>query len=145
VGALSNLYGEARREAPTPECFMSAHADATARWEARRDELSTLHAQVDGAALVSQFLRDLDALIVDEPPVSLAAAAKRTGYSADHLSRLIRTGKLTDHGRKHAPRVRISECPKKVLAIRSSQAYNADTDARLLVSASAVRRKSNAS
>lgn len=123
---------------------MSARDDLAARWEARRVELSALHAQVDGAALITQFLFDLDALAGDEPTVSLAAASQRTGYSADHLSRLIRAGRLRDYGRKHAPRVKVSECPKK-LAIGGSQAYNADTDARLLVSASAVRRKRNAS
>jgi hypothetical protein len=36
-----------------------------------------------------------------------------TGYSADHLGRLIREGKLANHGRPNAPRVRAADLPRK--------------------------------
>jgi hypothetical protein len=112
----------------------TVNIDVITRWENRRSEFEKLHAQVDGASLVGQFLRDLDDLAGGELPVSLSAASERTGYSADHLGRLIRSGRLTDYGRKHAPRVKVSECPQKAsMAIKSGRAYNADTDARSLV------------
>jgi hypothetical protein len=108
--------------------------EAVTRWEARQAELSQLHAQVDGAALVGQFLLDLEALTKDEPPVSLTTASERSGYSTGHLARLVKSGRLKDYGRKHAPRVRISECPRKAtLAVGGGRPYNADTDARSLV------------
>jgi hypothetical protein len=108
--------------------------DMLARWESRRGELARLHAQVDGAALVEEFLSDLEAMAADEQPVTLTRAAAVTGYSADHLSRLIKSGKLKDHGRKHAPRVKVSECPRKpAIAAIAGQQYNANTDALSLV------------
>jgi hypothetical protein len=72
-----------------------------------------VHAQVDGASLVGQFLRDLNDLAGGELSMSLCPSV-RTGYSADDLGRLIKSGRLTDYGRKHAPRVKVSECPQKV-------------------------------
>jgi hypothetical protein len=108
--------------------------DLLSRWESRRTELARLRAQVDGAALVEEFITDLEAIVGDEQPVTLTRAAAVTGYSADHLSRLIKTGKLKDHGRKHAPRVRVSECPRKAaVATGDSGAYDPGTDALSLV------------
>lgn len=113
-------------------------ADLIERWETRRASLARLNAQVDGAALASDILADLAGLAATEQPISLAAAATGTGYTPDHLSRLIREGKLFNHGRKHAPRVRLSECPTKAkrpdrLAERYANAYHPITDARSLV------------
>jgi hypothetical protein len=107
--------------------------DLVTRWESRRGELARLHAQVDGAALVEEFLSDLERLAGEEPAASLAEASRLSGNLADHLGKLIRSGRLPNHGRKHAPAVRISECPKKpALATSTGTAYNADADARSL-------------
>lgn len=103
------------------------------RWEAKRAEWARLHAQVDGAALAGEVLRDLAELEEAEPVLSLAEAARRTGYSPDHLSRLVREGALPNHGRKGAPRVKLSECPAKP-ALRKvpGYPYNPTADARPL-------------
>lgn len=45
--------------------------------------------------------------------VNLTEAARMSGYSADHLGRLIREGQLENVGRKHAPRVRVADLPRK--------------------------------
>jgi hypothetical protein len=96
---------------------------------------------------VGEGLRLLEeTLSAEEPTVSLAAASERTGYSADHLDRLIKSGRLTDYGRKHPPRVKVLECPRKVsLASADGQRYNADTDARSLVGSRRIRGIRNAS
>lgn len=87
-----------------------------------------------------------EAVSAEEPTISLAAASERTGYSADPLARLIKSGRLTDYGRKHAPRVKVSACPKKVsVASADGQQYNADTDARSLVGSRRIRGIINAS
>jgi hypothetical protein len=116
-----------------------SRTDLISRWEARRADLSKLHALVDGASLVAEFLLDLERLGDSEPAVSLTEAAAKKGCTADHLSRLIRLGKLRNWGRKYAPRVKVSECPTKpkpngTLAGGYAKAYDVITDARSLVS-----------
>lgn len=114
---------------------MTAISDVIERWEAKRGEFARYSAQVDGAALVTEMLADLESLAACETAVSLSVAAAQSGYCADYLSRLIREGKLTNYGRKHAPRVRLSECPTKPrLAVSSQKSYDPRADARSLVS-----------
>ena len=45
--------------------------------------------------------------------LTLAEAARASGYTADHLGRLIRAGKLRNVGRPHAPRVLLTNLPRK--------------------------------
>lgn len=85
--------------------------------QSRRDALAKLRAHVDGAALLDEVLAELETLEaparIEEPRLTLTAAAAATGFSADHLSRLVTRGEIPNHGRKHAPRVLLSECPQK--------------------------------
>lgn len=111
--------------------------DLITRWTARRAELAKLHALVEGSLLVDEILSDLEQLAAssDEEGLTLSQASGRCGYTADSLSRLIRQGKLTNIGRRGAPRVRASELPKRPavkLAGNSAHGYDAETDARLL-------------
>jgi hypothetical protein len=106
------------------------------RWESRHSELARLHAQVDGAALVEEFLSDLERLASAETAMSLAEASRLSGYSADHLGRLVRKGEISNRGRKNAPKVLLSECPrkaKKVVGTGHARRYDVDTDALSLV------------
>ena len=48
-----------------------------------------------------------------EEPLSLQEAAEESGYSADHLGRLVRDGKLPNAGRPNAPRIRRADLPSK--------------------------------
>ncbi len=108
-------------------------SELVSRWAARRDELRRLSAMVDGATLLDEVLVDLEDAAAAEPLVSLTAAAPLTGYTPDHLSRLIRKGSLTNYGKKGSPRVNVSECPKKAkLATGIGHAYDVDADARSL-------------
>ncbi len=86
-----------------------------ARWLARRDELRRLHALVDGAELCDTLLAELDALVraSADAPLSLQHAAAESGYSADHLGRLVREGKLPNAGRPNAPKIRRGDLPQK--------------------------------
>jgi len=49
--------------------------------------------------------------------LTLEQAASVSGYSGDHLGTLIRSGKLANYGRKHAPRVRRGDLPVKPSAL----------------------------
>jgi hypothetical protein len=62
----------------------------------------------DAASELQAHLRDTGMELL-----TLQAAARETGYSADHLGRLIRAGKLENHGREHAPKVRRGDLPRK--------------------------------
>lgn len=109
------------------------------RWLARRDELRRLHALVDGATLCEELLGELDQLADTAAAelLSLGQAAAESGYSADHLGRLIREGKLVNAGRANAPRIRRRDLPRKVrrtVAPGDEHSYDPDADARSLVS-----------
>jgi hypothetical protein len=67
--------------------------------------------------------------------LSLFQAAKRTGYSADHIGRLVRQGKVPNAGCKNAPRVRLQDLvlelkPRSEAA--STRLYDPASDARRL-------------
>lgn len=108
--------------------------DFVTRWRARRDELSRLGAQVDGAKLCDEVLADVDALLTseDEALLGLHEAAARSGYSSDHLRRLHRLGKLS--ARRDGRRLffRAGDLPKKptVVDARPILAYDPIADAR---------------
>lgn len=73
--------------------------------------------------------------------LSLLAAARESGYTPDHLSRLIREGKIPNAGRRNAPRVRRADLPRKPssggtaspVAASDSRRYDPIADARTLL------------
>ena len=52
----------------------------------------------------------------DETTLSLTEAATESGYSTDHLGRLVREGKIPNAGRPGAPRIARSILPRKTQA-----------------------------
>lgn len=91
-------------------------AELEGRIAERRAQLAGLRAQVDAAAVYDEILQWIrDVHLPDEAPVSLVRAAIATGYSADHLGRLVRDGQLKNHGRHGRPLVRLSECPRRTV------------------------------
>ena len=86
-----------------------------ARWQARREEWQRLGAQVDGARLCEEVIADFESVLAQEGDVSLTLteAAELSGYSREHLGRLVRDGKIPDAGRPNAPRIRLRDLPRK--------------------------------
>ena|SRR5690349_17519420 len=113
-----------------------ARSEILAKWIARRDEYKRLSASVDAATLCEDVVADLEALVQDddERAVTLVEAAERSGYSADHLGRLIRLGKLRNVGRKNRPLLRVSELPVRPGPVDRTRGtgYDPNTDARSL-------------
>lgn len=105
-----------------------------ARWQARRDEFARFDATVHGARLCDEILADLDTALraIGGELLTLHEAAAMSGYSADHLGRLVRAGKLLNAGRVNAPRIRRSDLPRKVSTL-------SDTSGSCIVST--VRRR----
>jgi hypothetical protein len=85
------------------------------KWRARRDEFARFQAAVNGATLCDELLADLDSAIraCDDELLTLDEASQISGYSADHLGRLVREGKISNAGRPGAPRIRRAALPRK--------------------------------
>jgi len=110
-----------------------------ARWRARRDEWRRLGAQVKGAAVCDEVLADFQAVLTLEGDelLTLNEASRISGYSPDHLGRLIRTGTIPNAGRPNSPRMRRADLPRKpqsTIATNGHPTYDPAADARKLVS-----------
>ena len=90
-------------------------SELRARWSQRLDEWRRLGASVNGEAVAREVLADLDALqsTADEQLYTPTQAAARTGFHPESIARMIRRGRVPNHGTKHRPRVRLSELPSK--------------------------------
>lgn len=88
-----------------------------------REDAATLARYGDerGAMLLRRAADDLEAALraQDEELLDLDAAAQESGYSKDRLRHMVADGALPNAGRKHAPRVRRADLPRK--RPRSSQ------------------------
>ena len=67
------------------------------------------------ATAIERCADDLEATLVerDDTTFSLVEAARESGYSADHLGRLVRDGKIPNAGRPGAPRIALKDLPRK--------------------------------
>jgi hypothetical protein len=63
--------------------------------------------------------------------LNLSQAARESGYTADHIGRLVKEGKLCNHGRPHAPRVRRGDLPRKPQVLRDSSAIHRVASTRM--------------
>ena len=70
------------------------------------------------ATAIERCADDLDATLAerDETTLSLVEAARESGYSRDHLGRLVRDGKIPNAGRPNAPRIARIHLPRKAPA-----------------------------
>jgi hypothetical protein len=95
--------------------------------------------QANAAALTRSIvasLRDIRRAFL-ESQLTLIEAAERTGYTPDHIGRLVRAGRLRNVGRKNAPRVLAGDLQilRRNIASSGPKMYDSGTDARSLVSA----------
>jgi hypothetical protein len=111
----------------TPDAFRT-------KWRAEGDAMRRRAAMVGGADLCAELLADFELVMdhQDAAELALTDAARVSGYSADHLRRLYREGKL--RGRRLGRRLlfRSADLPKKPepLATGGPAAYDPLADAR---------------
>jgi len=93
-----------------------------AKWTAEADSLRRLGAQVDGAKLIEAIVADFQAVnrADDAETLTLIEAARESGYSSEHLGKLLRRGTIPNAGRKNAPRIRRRHLPYKPSALREA-------------------------
>lgn len=84
-------------------------------WREEAIRLRDRYADERGARILAVVADELtDALNdIDSELLNLEQAAAESGYSADHLGRLIRQGKIPNAGRKNAPKIRRGDLPRK--------------------------------
>jgi hypothetical protein len=107
-------------------------------WRQRATELRTWAAAESAACALERAADELEQSLQrrSEETLNLKEAAGVSGYTADHLSRLIRGGKLNNAGRPRAPRIRRSDIPQKPsrVAPAVTSTYDPIADARSLLS-----------
>jgi hypothetical protein len=89
--------------------------DYIARLRADATQQRTRYGNEIAARTLESVVGDLEEILhaTQEELVNLTQASRLSGYSADHLGRLVREGKLRNYGRPNAPRVRPSDLPRK--------------------------------
>lgn len=107
------------------------------KWTAEAEAMQRRGVLVNGAAVLAEVLTDFKAVQASaaEARLRLSEAASRSGYSVEHLGRLIRQGRLPNAGRWGAPRIRAADLPRKppALAQVGPRAYDPGADARTLL------------
>ena len=92
-----------------------------AKWSGEAETLRRLGAHVDGAKLIEAIVADFQTVHRAErsEALTLEEAARESGYTPDHLGRLLRSGAIPNAGRKNAPRILRRHLPYKPGALRA--------------------------
>ena len=90
-------------------------ASLAVRWRTEAQVLRQ-RGQETLALMTESFADELETALheYDQATLTLREAAVESGYSADHLGKLIREGKLPNAGRRNAPRLRRRDLPAKL-------------------------------
>jgi hypothetical protein len=82
------------------------------RTEAKRLRQFEAHGQ---AAACEQLANELEAALAawDLSPLTITEASEHSGYSEDHLRRLVRQGQVPNAGRRNSPRILHRDLPRK--------------------------------
>jgi hypothetical protein len=84
------------------------------RWREQASQLRSLGADAQ-ARLLETVADQLAAafLRAGDEPLGLQRAAQESGYSVDHLGRMLREGRIPNSGRKDKPLIRRGDLPLK--------------------------------
>ena len=106
--------------------------DLPERWRARAAELDRYAAPA--AEAFRAAAAELDEALADAEgeELTLAQAVAESGYSERALRGKIASGEIENAGRKHAPRIRRADLPRKAKA-RAVSTYDVAADARKLL------------
>lgn len=111
-------------------------ADLSQEWRRRAEGLRPFAEPAARAFDVAA--EELSAALAREydEPVTVTEAGRLSGYSGEHLARLVREGRIPNAGRLHAPRIRRGDVPRRAAVARQpASGYDPAADARELLSA----------
>jgi len=103
--------GVSRSEQPTD---VRRPKDLLVDWRSEADRMA-LRGLRESVDLMRSMADQLEAVLGHQHSeiLTLGEAARESGYSADHLGRMIREGTIPNAGRPRAPRIRRSDVPRK--------------------------------
>ncbi|HWZ60620.1 MAG TPA: hypothetical protein VNW46_16680 [Gemmatimonadaceae bacterium] len=112
--------------------------DLLVAWRHRADVFAT-HGAGQTATTIKALAAELESAIraEDEQPLTLREGSAASGFSVDHLGRLVREGKIRNVGRKFAPRILRVDLPtrpghhRQVASVDRTE-YDPAADARSL-------------
>ena len=111
--------------------------ELASQWE-NDAQLMAQYGSPQQADVLRHCSRKLFEVIKSEKDVllTLTLASQVSGYSADHLGRMVGEGRLTNYGRKGSPKLRLGDLPKKPRAVvaANSGGYTPNADARSILS-----------
>lgn len=92
---------------------MNSLRDLVARWGDKATDLRRYAPEVANA--IEDCASELSVALGAESdtPLTFAEAAAESGYSAEHLRKLVASGKIENAGRPNAPRIRRADLPIK--------------------------------
>jgi len=96
-----------------------APRDLPARWRSQAEGLRPF--AESAARAFEQAADELEHALHAETDalLTLEQAADASGYSADYLGRMLRSGRLRNAGRPHAPRIRRADLPRRANGLRT--------------------------
>ena len=99
---------------------MTSLPDLPHAWRDRAEDLRRFSAAA--AAAFEEAAEQLDRSLAEagDTLLTLAEAARESGYSHSHIARLIRERKIPNAGRPKAPRVRWRDLPRKPQSLPSA-------------------------
>src|SRR5688572_30518698 len=105
-----------------PKAMVSPVLDVIARWRADA-ALFRRYGDTRLAAVCELHADEIEASVrqAGDARLTLVEAARESGFSVDHLGRLLRSGKLANAGRKNAPRILRSDLPRKAGSLSSDE------------------------
>jgi hypothetical protein len=85
------------------------------KWTDRARRLREWAAAEEAARAWESAARELQLALEDESDelLNLQQASAASGYSPEHLGRLVRQGRIPNAGRMNAPRIRFGDLPQK--------------------------------
>jgi hypothetical protein len=94
--------------------------ELVAHWTQTASDFKRLGVLVPGDRVIEELLADLESVLRNEDtqPLTLTEASLLSGYSRDHLSRLVRTGKIPNAGLHHRPRIQRADLPRSANRLR---------------------------
>ena len=89
-------------------------ADLVVEWRLEADRME-IRGLLESVRLIRSMADQLEAVLGREDSEILTPqeAARESGYSTDHLGRMVREGRIPNAGRPGAPRIRRSDLPRK--------------------------------